>query len=350
MSRIIGLNTLFLIPNAVGGTENYTRTFIEALEKTDSQNKYFVFCNQENFDTFRFLSPNFQKILCRVSATNRLARILYEQLVFPFVIQSYRCDVIHSLGYVGPILSPAKKIVTIHDANWCDHPEDQSRISGIILKILMALVTRTADLIVTDSTFSRSRLIHFYPQLNSRIQVILPWVGDKLQRELRKLHPHPLEAQSYILSVSGLYPHKRIPYLFDIIGDLRLVLVGKNGLDEALVRKRVQMNPNVTYFPKVSLSTLASLYQHASGFVFPSIYEGFGYPVYEAITAGVPTLVGRKELYESEARSRLAELTFDREKDTKLVSQLFREKRGKRISIGLSEESIQKMISVYDTL
>jgi len=350
MSRTIGLNTLFLIPNAVGGTENYTRTFIESLEATNTESSYIIFCNRENFETFIPKASNFKKIRCPVYATNRLARILYEQFVFPFLIQTYQCDVIHSFGYTGPACVSAKKLVTIHDANWLDHPEDNSKVSQIILSCIMALVVRTADGIITDSSFSRSRLAHFYPKLQSKIHVILPWVGDQLLREFGRRHDNPLPKSPYLLCVSGLYPHKKISYLLDIVGDLPLVLIGKNGIEEKQIQSRVKKLKNVHYFPKVSLAKLAAYYQHAAAFVFPSVYEGFGYPVYEALAIGLPIVVGKKELYEKAVRSKLTQLTFDPAQDKVVVPNVLENTSSRTPMIFSKNKSIENLIEMYATV
>lgn len=347
MSRTIGLNTLFLIPNAVGGTENYTRTFIDELEANDTTNRYIVFCNQENFSTFSFSNPRFHKVLCPVFAGNRVSRIFYEQTIFPWVLHSYGCDVIHSFGYIGPIISDAKKIVTVHDANWKDHPEDQSKTAWIIVSVIMKFVVRSADVIVCDSTFSRSRLIHFFPQMQSKIHVILPWVGESLLHEFGKRHESPLPNKDYILCVSGMYPHKRISYLLDLAKGYELVLIGKNGIDEPRIQKKVKALQHIHYFPKVSLEKLASFYQHATLFVFPSVYEGFGYPVYEAAAVGVPTIVGKKDLYEKEVSSHLQELTFDLTEDKRMLREAIGNSAHRRPLIFSKKQSINRLIELY---
>jgi glycosyltransferase involved in cell wall biosynthesis len=77
----------------------------------------------------------------------------------------------------------------------------------------------------------------------------------------------------------------------------------------------------VKYFPKVSLEHLAEYYKHASLFIHPSIYEGFGYPVYEANAAEIPIIVGRREMYNESIRNKLLQLSFNIRDDIKLINE-----------------------------
>lgn len=353
---IIGINALFLIPNKVGGTEYHLRSFVEGLQKFDKKNNYVLFCNQENFDTFTLTNPLWQKVLCSIQATSRLQRILYEQFRFPHLIEVYKCTMLHSYGYFGPLrLKNCKNIVTVHDANWRDHPEDVSFLSRQVLSLLIEKSLHQADLVITDSQFSQQRLFHFFPFLKKKLQVVWPWVSE----EFHDIQYAPKQSEKYILSVSGMYPHKKMLYLLDLWQEYekqevsyQLVIVGKNGKNEKEIQERVKEIRNIEYFPKIAFSQLLALYKHASAFVFPSVYEGFGYPVYEACTVGIPTLVGRKDLYHPEMQQGLYELTFNRQKDVQIMIDLLQKKKSKRKNVAElhEEKSCRQLIQLYEKL
>lgn len=330
----IGINTLFLIPNQVGGTEYYTRSLLKALEESNPIHHFVIFCNEENYDTFHFNSPHWHKVRCPVRASNRLQRVWFEQWHLPRLVERENCDLLHSFGYTAPLSASVPQVVTVHDANWLDHPEDVPMSTRWFYRWLMPRVFRVAQKIITDSHFSQEQLSWWFPGWSKKIAVVTPGVDPEFKRLLSRDQPFIGSVQHpYWLCVSGLYPHKQIPYLLKVWDTLaesdptiQLVLVGQNGLDEAKVQAKIKNMPTVRWFPKVSFSELVGLYQQAQGGVFPSVYEGFGYPVYEAITAGLPVLVGKKECYEPEIRSSLHQLQFKVEADASLIQKMTTEK------------------------
>lgn len=332
--KTIGINTLFMIPNQVGGTEYHLRSFLKYLEKLDKKNEYVVFCNKENFDTLHFKSNNWQKVLCPINAQSRIVRILYEQLVLPFLIRKYKCDIIHSYGYFGPLFTPGVlQLITVHDVNWRDHPEDNSVLSGFVMKVLIEANLRTAYKVVTDSEFGKSRLIHYFPQFKNKFEVIEPGVEDDFLELLKTNLEHPLGGKPYILGVSAFYPHKNIPYLLEIWKalsqqnkDLHLVLIGRNGKDEKKVLEMLKTLSRVEYYPKVSYNDLVSFYKHADLFIHPSEYEGFGYPVYEAVVAGKSAFVKNKDLYSHGIRSALVEFGCNSISNFETISRMLKNK------------------------
>lgn len=352
--KTIGLNTLFLVPNQVGGTEYLTRAFVDALQ-TDTKHHYVLFCNRENADTFKIKSKFMKKVVCGVLASNRLARIAYEQMIFPFVVRQEQCNLLHSFGYTAPLISSCPQIVTIHDANWLDHAGDFSILARVTTNILVRGAMRSSEIIITDSQYSKQRLTHHFPSKRKKITVVLPILESKLFLPPFTSLPKILQGKSFALCVSAMYPHKRIPYLLELWKkieasgqNLMLVLVGRHGKDESTVLQTIQEHDAVVYFPKVSFETLKSLYHYARVFVHPSIYEGFGLPVYEAYGAGLPILVGNVKLYENRLKSALRELTTDSQMDSHLISVTASESKKKNQSLWSEVESLDNLLQIYE--
>ena len=335
----IGINTLFMIPNGVGGTEQHLRAALSSLEKQDKINRYVVFCNNENFDTFQFTNPLWKKVRCPIRATSRPIRILFEQLILPFLVKKEKCSSLHSFGYFGPLVCPCKHIITIHDCNWRDCPEDFSFIERTMLSVLIEFNLKNAHHIITDSEFSKTRLLHHFPFIKKRLTVASPVLSTEFLYESKKKHVHPFHNKKYLLCVSALHPHKKIPYLLDLWEKIEeqdkrlyLVLIGRHGKDESKVRQRIRQLPRVYYKPNVSLHQLVSFYKYSKAFIFPSIYEGFGYPVYEAVHVGKTVFVGKKELYVKAIQRNVQELSFDPSQDaTLIVSKMNDEKMNKKL-------------------
>lgn len=326
--HIIGINTLFLIPNEVGGTEYHLRSFLNELERIDTSNSYVVFCNKENAHTFAFTSNRWKKIILPVHAKNRILRLVVEQTLLPLLVQLYKCTHLHSYGYFGPLWGRFKKIVTIHDANWIDFPGDTSKLQNTALNFLISNSIKSAHILVTDSDFSYSRLVMHFPNIDDKLHIVYPGLDPALKNLLHKRQLAG-NAQPYILSVSAFYPHKKIPYLLKLWESVskryqtyRLVLIGRHGLDELAIKKFCDAHSNVIWKSKVSLKELAHYYKQSKAFVFPSIYEGFGYPVYEALYAGIPVIVGNTQLYHPAIQKNLISLDFNLKNDASILSDV----------------------------
>ncbi len=353
MARI-GINLLFLVPNQVGGTEYLTRNFINQLSR-DSTNTYVLFCNEENASTFEFSQSSVTKVVCKVRASNRILRLLYEQCILPFQVATENCILLHSFGYTAPIFLKAESIVTVHDANWLDHPEDFSFLSGIITHVLVTLACLKSKTIVTDSEFSKKRLSEHLPWAKAKIVVVPPIIAPDVYNGPFESLPSALKGKRFALCVSAHYPHKRIPYLLEIWNKIHqlepsayLVLVGQHGNDHFKVKEMLRDQRSVLYFPKVRFLMLKALYHTAKVFVHPSIYEGFGYPVYEASLNRCPTVVGNKALYPKAIADIVEQLSFDKQKDSEMIVEYFhRSQKAEQPKLWTGQESLEKLLSLY---
>lgn len=350
---VIGINILFLIPNQVGGTEYLTRSFLAALEQVDRANSYIVFCNRENFPTFKFNNSRWRKVLCNVPAASRWRRIAYEQIILPVRVWREGCSVLHSFGYFGPTVCPVPQIVTVHDANWQDHPEDTALAANLVSRLLIGLTLHTSAAIVTDSEFSRRRLRIHFPWLKQKLKVVQPAVDENFLR----LSAAAVDRQTkrpYFLCVSGFYPHKRIPFLLrswkkiiDAFPEHELVLVGGNGSDEVEVRSLVGSMAQVKHYRKVPLTELVELYRGADALLLPSTYEGFGFPVYEAAVSGIPIVVADKTMYDRRLNDLLVESTFVPENLKERLKKLPK-RRWAAPDMGSYARQAEKLVKIYE--
>lgn len=353
MARI-GLNLLFLVPNQVGGTEYLTRNFINQLSK-DTENTYVLFCNTENASTFEYSGKRIIKVVCSVRASNRMLRVLYEQFILPLQVAKANCSLLHSFGYTSPIFLTTPSIVTVHDANWLDHPEDFSVFSRIITHVIVTLSCLKSRTIITDSEFSKQRLSTQMPWIQRKIEVVPPFVPSEVYSPPFAQLPSVLAGKTFALCVSAHYPHKRIPYLLEMwkqvhrqLPDAHLVLVGQHGKDHSTVIDLLADQESVLYYPKVSFPMLKSLYHFAKVFVHPSIYEGFGYPVYEASANNCPVIVGKKSLYPSNLAKGFGELSFEEKQDAELVvTTLQAPKKSTKVPLPTAKDSLNTLLELY---
>ena len=299
----IGINTLFLIPGKVGGSETYLRSLVRALQALPGAHEFVVYSNRENAGTFELHDPRFREVRCPIAATNRIARMTYEQLAMPIHALRDQLDVLHSPGYTAPLLVPCANVVSILDLNYHFHPEDWTRGALLANRVLIPAVAKAATHIITISECSRQALHDVLHVPNDKITVTLLGADGNLvaPAEREVLVEKFGLAGPYILTVTASHPHKNVDGLFrayeaacrDWSDPPPLVVVGIRGRHQERLEETVRTwsgGGRIVFPGWVDAPTLAALYKHARVFAFASKYEGFGIPVLEAMTVDVPVV------------------------------------------------------------
>lgn len=307
----VGVNTLFLIPGEVGGSETYLVQTLLAMVEHHADVQPVLFTNLENEPILRKTFDRFPHVAfhpLKFHARNRPHRILREQLHLPLAVRQAKVDLLWSPGYTSPMFSPCPQAVSILDMQYKRHPEDLSLAARLATDILVRLAARRCNAILTISDFSKSEILQYTAAMPDRMHVTHlaadpAFMPATPQMEIRRSISHVLPTDIlYLLCVANTYPHKNIAALVQAFGRVQdrlphhLVLVGKPRRGESDVAEALRSLPDPARIHRhqgVDRSTLIALYQGADLFVFPSLYEGFGLPVLEAMTAGVPVLTTR---------------------------------------------------------
>ena len=231
-------------------------------------------------------------------------------------------DVFHAPHYVFPMFLPCPGVVTVHDCIHLRFPRQlPNPAAGVYAKVMIRRAVRAADRVLVGSEATRADLVELVDADPSKIDVIPygcdpfflePVDGDELERVRAK---HGL-ARPFLLSVTNIKPHKNIGRLIEAFAqlhrdykDLELVIAGGDiaahpELGELITQHRLDDHVRALGF--VPKSELRALYHLAQIFVFPSLYEGFGFPPLEAMACGtavvasrssaIPEVVGRSGL------------------------------------------------------
>jgi glycosyltransferase involved in cell wall biosynthesis len=208
------------------------------------------------------------------------------------------CDVFFAANYFLPRLHAAvakRRVITIHDLTYKRFPELLQKETLENLERQMMREITIADAIVCVSESTRRELLRYYEVDRSRAFAIHSGLGTPATSE-------PFEGlpQRYILFVSTIEPRKNLGTLIDAYERLRdrgaydgsLVVVGKVGWKAQELVPRLR-GRGIVHLDYVRASQLATIYERAEAFVFPSIYEGFGFPLLEAMARGVPSIAAR---------------------------------------------------------
>src|SRR3989344_3310415 len=290
------------------GVSNYTENLVKSLLKIDHQNQYILFASslrqRKKLNEFKQSLKEFKNVEFKfLFLPPALLEILWNKLrLFPVDKITGPVDIFNSWDWVQPPISnpETKKISTIHDMvvylfSSSVHPKILAS-----QKRRLQLVKKEADLVLADSDTTKEDVVKFLEIPADKIRVVYlgvsnsfhPQDEDKVKNTLQKYKIK----KPYILSVSTQEPRKNIQKLIDVYKKINsdfpkvnLVLVGKRGWGQALeIPGEGEGKVIETGF--IPQEDLPALYCGARVFVYPSLYEGFGLPVIEAMACGAPVI------------------------------------------------------------
>lgn len=297
----IGVNLLFINPKLLGGSFVYAKNLIEEISNIDKTNDYYLYINKESEKLKFKIGSNFKIRVLNFNYSSVYLRYFWEQFILPFYLFKDKIDLIHSPGYVTPILSTVKKVVSILDINYKGHTNNMKFTKRFLLGLMVNLSARVSKKIITISEFSKEQIIKHTNSKSHKINVTLlsgssdKVISNNITDELIK-SKYRIKSD-YIICFGGSSPHKNILKLIESIknilinkSDLKLVLVGYVN-DEIYSKIRLLELENYIittgFVPDEDVNPLISA---AKLFIFPSLYEGFGIPLLDAQSCGVPVV------------------------------------------------------------
>ena len=302
----VAVNLAWLVPGDVGGSEEYTTRLLAAV-----------------------LSAAPEDISLEIVASKRLAQSCPWMATLPFSVvagplgnRGYRilaestqvhratrkADLVHHFGGRLPALRNPRAVVTIHDLQPLDMPENFSRVKQQYLSWAVQRSAAAASLVCTPSDWVARSVVERLGVDPDKVRVVSStWSQHGLTGDVSDTDSLAVDglvdrlgSGPVVLYPAATHPHKNHPVLLeavdrlaDRVDGLTLVLTGGEGRAEALVASRLRdLRARVLRLGRVSASMLSALTRRADVLAFPSRYEGFGLPLLEAMRAGTPVIAG----------------------------------------------------------
>jgi glycosyltransferase involved in cell wall biosynthesis len=330
----VGLNLIFLVPREMSGLETYARELTSALLREQPDLRLTAFINREASadPLWRELVPT---VTVPVYGRRRSSWVRGEQLLLPTLAQRAGVDVVHSLASTAPSWGSFRRVVTIHDVIYRIHPEAHASWRSHALRALVPLAARRSDRVIVPSKSTRNDLIRLLQVPGEKIDLIPNGLGTPpaaqwdSEEDLRRRYE--LGTRRVALTVSLKRPHKNLLRLLEAISLIPaerrpiLVLAGhRTPYEDELRARAAQLGllEDTRFLGWARAEELEGLYRVASCFVFPSLYEGFGLPVLEAMARGLPVACSDRGALAEVAGD--AALTFDPEQPHAIAAAIER--------------------------
>lgn len=292
------------------GVSRYTYALLSGLAAAPAPHQYTAFVNRAELAAAEASAPvasgRVRVLPAGWKTSHPASRVAWEQVALPGILRRLGADVFHSPVNVLPERLPCASVVTVHDLAFVKYPQYFRPARRVYQRTFTRRSVRAATRVVAVSESTRRDLIDAFGAAPERVRVIHPAIDGDFQpvedaetrasfRARRNL------PERYILFLGTLEPRKNLLVLLDAYARLRgavgeappLVIAGAKGwyYDSVFARARaLGLERSITFAGYVARGEQPLWYACAELFVYPSVYEGFGMPVVEALGCGTPTI------------------------------------------------------------
>ncbi len=307
--RHVGMNLLWLVPGVVGGSEEYTTRLLSALREADPPDlEVTLYANRLFVEAYPDLVRGYRTHVGPVSGANKASRVATENTWLGWRSVRDGIDVMHHLGGILPAWRPSPTVLTIHDLQPLAMPEHFSPAKRTFSAFVIPRSVRAAPVIVTLTEFTKRDLEARLGVAPERVEVVPPGFDVPVgaiaaDAEPRVRAAYGLGDAPYFLFPAKTWPHKNHELLLRAFArvhqqrpDVLLVLTGGEAHSEGTltaVARELRIGDAVRRTGRIPARDVDVLYRGAVALAFPSLYEGFGIPVLEAMSRGCPVLAAQ---------------------------------------------------------
>jgi glycosyltransferase involved in cell wall biosynthesis len=299
------VNTRFLIPGTFEGFGHYTHEILSRIVRAHPDDRFQFFFDRKVPQEFLY-SPGVSGKCLFPQARHPLLFYLWFQWSLRLALKNSGADLFFSPDSFMPLGLKMPSVITVHDVAHKPFPQAISYAQRKYYDFFIPKFIDEADRIITVSHFSRDEILRYYPEAEGKVDVVYNGVGDEYQQLSPEAQQSVRDRISaglpYFLFIGAIHPRKNVATLIDAYAgfrkqhDLRikLVIAGRKSWDYddvELATARSGFAEDIIFTGYVDMGELTRITASAEALCYLSLYEGFGLPVAEAMTCGVPVIV-----------------------------------------------------------
>lgn len=297
----IGIDLTWLKPQVSGGIESFAHNLLKGFIQVNTNHEFILFLSKDNANFFTYINnvPNFSSYICSCTSYKVLQRIIWQNLYFNRILKKQKIEICFTPFYNKPLRKSkySKTVTVIHDLQALHYPEYFSKIKYYWLKFAWKKTLITSDEIIAISYFVKNDIIEKYgKEFEKKIHVIYNPIRITTPKQLSQNISNP-----YYYTICSKFKHKNFITLVLLMEKIKkdcpklpqyLYVTGMKSfphdIETLIWEKGLQNNIKLTGF--ISNEERDQLIINAKYFLFPSLFEGFGMPVIEALMLGTTTI------------------------------------------------------------
>ncbi len=287
------------LDNQNAGVHIYTKAVLDEFAKRNDGHEYILIRQQESDDY-----PNFEQIVLKnINLPIGYASIRLFFLI-PYVLRKKKVDVVIEPAHFGPFNLPKriKRVTVIHDLTPIKFPEYHRWHSQLLQKLFLGRILKNTDWVITNSQNTTNDLEEYYPVTKGKNS---PFLLGKAKRFRPTTNSERIKelgiSEPFFLSVGTIEPRKNLIVLLDAYEifckqtkhEIQLIIAGGMGWKSESFEEKLNQHPfrnQIKVLGYVENDDLPILYSHCKVLIYPSIYEGFGFPILEGMACGAPVI------------------------------------------------------------
>jgi len=373
----IGINARYL-QNSRSGIAQYLYYLLLNLKAINKDNEYILLLGSNGRICEDILDLGFLNDISKLPTTNQILKIIWQHFYVPERLKNLRIDAFHEPTFIAPLFKRCPTVITVHDLAFKFLPGCFTLRNRLYLGQLMQRSIDTSDRVIAVSENTRKDIMSNYNIDEKKIKVVYEGVDEVFHPVLdpEKVKSAAVKAKygiksDFILAVSMISPRKNLINLIKAFNRLKqkhsirhqLVIVGQKGwlfnevFEEAAASSYAQ---DIVFCSFVSQDDLVMLYNVAEVFVYPSLYEGFGLPLLEAMACDCPVVASNRAsvpevcsdaalLIDPYDPVAMADAVFQALADAPLRKSMI-EKGRKRVSVFSWRRAAEETQAIYDSL
>jgi glycosyltransferase involved in cell wall biosynthesis len=298
---------LFVAPGLAGGRV-YCDGLLQGLAQVDRENEYVIYTRQ-GVRLPDLPAPAFRQVTAPVRGSSVLWRTAWEYGILPAHIRQGAFALVHGLGSLSPSLRSCPFVLTIHDLIYRHFPHSIPLGHRLFMRHILPVVARRAARVIVPSRCTAQEVVRYLGVSENRLRLVHYGPGNPLgavsdEGRIEAALKNYGIRRPYVISVGRAYPHKNMAGLLRAMAHLQhgenrevqLVVVGdryRAGHELDRLVEELGLRERIVFTGFVSTNELCALYSGAAVFAFPSLAEGYGLPILEAMACGTPVVASQ---------------------------------------------------------